>query len=366
MSNLYKLKEAVLTDTPYFGTLLSVITISEHDADKFPALAGIGVNPKFGNLLMFLRRDLYDRPMPEQVAVIIHELYHVVFSHTNVGFSNNSHDRMILNAAMDLVINQEIPNLPAEALSVEKFGLPPNLSTWEYYDILKKEHKAQEQLQGHDSHEGLGEADNAMAEACKDAILKADALNKIANRRCDRSKFNEQKQLMINAGSRDIVKQILRKVCKMTLQSKDMEKTYARESRRYRDFPGNVREERPRFLVGIDTSGSISDELISDALGVIIQLAKTMGAEVECALWHTSVYDVFKVSGTTIPKKAVESGGTDVQDFFNLAETKAADLTVVITDGQFTMPAYPKKTKVVWVLNTVNEAFTEPRTIRAA
>lgn len=361
------LKEAVLNDTPYFGTLLSVITIIEMKVgSSLPIIAGIGVNKKFGNLLMYLREDLYDLPMPQQVAVIIHELYHVVFSHVIMGHGLNPQDRMLLNGGMDLVINQEINNLPPTAFTIDKLNLPPNLTTWEYYDLLKKMNPPEDQVQGHDSHDGL-EDGKELAEACKDAVLKADQLNKVsANRGCSRKGFNAQKELLINAGSRDIVKSILRQVCKMTVQSKDVEKTYERESRRYQDFPGNKREDKPRFLVGIDTSGSISDELVSDALGVVIQLAKLMGATVECALWHTEVYEVFQVKSTSLSDKTVQSGGTDISDFFDLAQRTAADLTLVITDGQFEMPAYPKKTKVVWLLNTPNPEFVQPRTIRAA
>lgn len=362
MKKVDKLKEKLLEYEPYFGTLLSTIPIHHKKVKDFPALAGIGVDKKFNNLMMFLREDLFDLSEKEQVAVIVHELFHVVFGHMVVTAANP----MLFNMAADFVINQEIPNLPKDTLRVEDFDLPPKLGVWEYYELLQK--KGTKPQKGFDDHSQFGSA--GLKEACQEAIIKADALEKHnGNPNKDRpttSKvFNDAKREFIVGSHRDIVKKILHNVCKLTLQAKDMEKTYARESRRYQDFPGNQVEEMPKIFLAIDTSGSITDDQLNDAVSVVLELSKRIGAEVKVGLWNTSCYNVESIkSAKDIGRIKPESGGTDIEDTFKVMSKLKPDLTVIVTDGYFDMPTTKPSGRIVWVLNAPNDGFNEPRTVR--
>ena len=122
--------------------------------------------------------------------------------------------------------------------------------------------------------------------------------------------------------------------------------------------PGYRREYSSRVLVAPDTSGSVSDEAIAEALGVVKIGCKH--SKIDVAFWDTQIClvdeKVDKKGKKKTAFKVAGRGGTDVQCVFDYADKNNYDGVVIITDGYFGTPNAPKKTKTkyVWLMEKGN------------
>ena len=82
----------------------------------------------------------------ERAFVLAHEVYHIVMHHFGRKYSWMDHK--LFNMAGDLEVNGLLEDSgmspPRDVLLAEKFGFPSRLSAEEYYELLTKNHKAQE------------------------------------------------------------------------------------------------------------------------------------------------------------------------------------------------------------------------------
>src|SRR5574343_366581 len=105
-SALYDLRES----RPYIGFILQCLTIREDN--RIPT-AGVGYDNKAKKFQMSVNTDfMKSLTRKEQVAVLTHETMHITFKHCYMMYKYLAKERRMLNAAMDLVINQLIPDLP--------------------------------------------------------------------------------------------------------------------------------------------------------------------------------------------------------------------------------------------------------------
>lgn len=137
--------------------------------------------------------------------------------------------------------------------------------------------------------------------------------------------------------------------------------TYARPNRR---FPGRVGEvpgrtyspraiERPRLLVAIDTSLSMSlAELaeIARQLGRIAEHARIVVAECD-----TEIVRVYPFTGAL--SDVAGRGGTDLRPVFapSFLGTQKADGVVYFTDGEGPCPKLPPSVPVLWILTKAGQ-----------
>ena len=119
------------------------------------------------------------------------------------------------------------------------------------------------------------------------------------------------------------------------------------------------RKKRPilKALIGIDVSGSISDDNIEEFLSEIRYLMSDFGAEVEVAFFDTKITDKFqlkKLDDMKIITKASGRGGTSYTELFEYAIAEKAKEVVVFTDGygdQNAVPQPPSWMRVWWICN---------------
>ena len=82
----------------------------------------------------------------EKIDVIRHEMLHIMYRHLTI--RNDFLDHEQANVAMDMAINQVLPNLPEGAVDYKNFkGFPPNLNTEQYYKLLDEDQDFQDQKQ---------------------------------------------------------------------------------------------------------------------------------------------------------------------------------------------------------------------------
>jgi len=110
------------SDYTYFGSILQVMNINY--SQQIPT-AAIIYDTRYRRYNIALNPYFFTRVLAtseERVAVLVHEISHFTHFHLPQEFvATNEDNRMLLNVAQDLAINQYIPNLPSLALQLSQF-----------------------------------------------------------------------------------------------------------------------------------------------------------------------------------------------------------------------------------------------------
>jgi predicted metal-dependent peptidase len=314
---------------------------------------------------------------PQRVAVLKHEMLHLLFKHPWRETSNMP-DAELRNIAADLVVNQFVApwRLPAGAIELSMFphaGLEPDQTMEWYYGKLRDFAKSggakaagaidaatkkfREQgcdSKWHDKGEdgekagatGSGEAAGAVI---RGLVVKAKAktsakdwgnlpagLARVVDEICAPPKVPWKRLLRLFAGrgARTVLKT-----------------SRLRESTRFPGEPGIRIKRLQKVVVAVDTSGSITPELLSDFLAEINGIARA-GAEVtliqcDCEITGVAAYrhserPVFK-----------GGGGTDFDPVMRWLRENRRECfggCIYLTDGHAAAPAIDPRCPVLWVL----------------
>lgn len=298
--------------------------------------------------------------------------------------------------ASNLAINSLLPSSIIDPVKhienfvhPEMFGFDTKLSLEEYYVLIEDNKKAQQQCskmgkgesggEGENGGQGEGQGENPFKNS-NDAMAKGmgalDNKNWNENDLMDadlRDAVNRNKNKCNSWGSitGSILDVILaahespinwRRVTRhfgKTVESKKARPTRSRWNRRTGFIdPGYKREWTSKFLVAVDTSGSVGDQAIAEAFSVIKDSCKH--SQIDYCVWDTEI----KFVQQNINKKmkhrndftVAGRGGTDVQCVLDYADTHIYDGVVIITDGHFSSPNAPKrgKTKYLWLMEKGN------------
>lgn len=132
--------------------------------------------------------------------------------------------------------------------------------------------------------------------------------------------------------------------------------SYARPARRQMPgviLPGRVAPQ-PEVAVVVDTSGSISDEMLSEALGHVSAILKTLNASVRVLACDAAVHAVKRVASVHQAREIlIGGGGTDMRVGIAAALDlrPKPDAVVVLTDGETPWPTEaPERPVVVCLL----------------
>ena len=115
-----------------------------------------------------------------------------------------------------------------------------------------------------------------------------------------------------------------------------------------------LRAPKPRVIVGLDTSGSMSGDAIERAAAEIAGILRTVKADVEFIACDSEIHTVTKIRSTKDFSKAFQGGGgtSFVPVFEHVDKMRSPGLFVFLTDGGGDAPAVqPSNIKnVIWVL----------------
>lgn len=131
-------------------------------------------------------------------------------------------------------------------------------------------------------------------------------------------------------------------------------KTRRKESRRYPGSPGLRIKQKKHILVGIDTSGSVSNDELVEFFKEIHHMYKT-GAEVTVIQCDTAISSVETYKRPEDGKVKVGGrGGTDFQpvvDYFN-EHRRDFSCLIYCTDGEAPAPDPAPRGRTLWVLSS--------------
>ena len=366
--------KTLIFDEPFYGLFL--IGINKKYSLQIPTAGvskhGIGmqltINPEF---YIELKED-------HRYGLIKHELLHIAFGHliTRDLYS----DKKLFNIAADLEINQYIleSKLPEGGLLLSSFpelNLPRKAGTDKYYELLEQAQKdgtsptldsLMSKMDGTTPHchstwedfNDLSEADKKLVQKQIEHQLKesaeqtikrhgtvpgelADTIRRLTH--IEPAKFDWKGYLRRFVGNSSVV------------YTKKLRRKY---NKRYAANPGLKIKFKNHILVGVDTSGSVNNEELTEFFGELTHMHKT-GHKITVAQCDTKLVSVKQFS----PNKDWEihgRGGTSFQPVIDHYNEKKGQYTALIylTDGEAYAPEdCPKNT--LWCLSSISQMNDE-------
>lgn len=342
-----------------------------------------GVSKNGINFQLAINEQFFtDLPKLHREGLIQHEAMHIAYNHLTQWF--NFSDKKIANIAMDLVINQTISDdyLPEGGMKLELFpelNLEPDQGTHYYYEKLTqaKEQKEQtgssgsaaldsllDQMEGGEGDgnielpdhstwqefDGLSESESRIMKAQLDRVLEQAAEMTIKKRgtvpgdirdyllalqQVEPPKFDWKGYLRLFIG---------------TSAKVYIKKSRRKENIKFTDSAGIKIKRKQNILLGIDTSGSVSESELLEFMSEIYHIWKT-GVEVTIIQCDTHIRSIDEYKGT-FEMKFHGRGGTEfnpVLEYFNENRNKFNSL-IYFTDGECYTDVKPRN-PVLWVLS---------------
>jgi predicted metal-dependent peptidase len=351
---LARASKTLILDEPFYGLFL--IGLNKKMSKNIPTAGvsknGIGVqlsiNPNFFN-------DLSEK---HRIGLLKHELLHVSFGHLVMRDLYTNHK--LFNIAADLEINQYIDNdyLPEGGITMETFpelDLPERAGTKKYYELLEEAQQKGNcpslesllsQMDGDSQYchktweefDELSEADKKLVQKQVEHQLKetaeqtekrrgnipgelADLLERL--RHVEPAKFDWKGYLRRFIGNSSVS------------YTKKLRRKY---NKRYNDNPGLKIKFKNNILIGVDTSGSVSNSELKEFMNELVHMHKT-GHKITVAQCDTQINSVEEFN----PRKDWEikgRGGTCFQPVIDLYNEKKGFYTALIylTDGEAYTP----------------------------
>ena len=369
----------LLRKEPFYAHLLTSIKRVYSNEVPTAAVSATGsgatlwVNPRF------FSKELN---AGQRVAVLKHEMLHLLFKHPWREISNMP-DTELRNISADLVVNQFVSpwSLPAGAIELSMFpdaGLLPDQTMEWYYGKLREfanlggsganqalldaAKKAQDQRcdakwhgKGESSEKvGVESSSEAAAVLIRGLVAKAKAktsakdwgnlpagVSSAVEEICAPPKVPWKRLLRLFAGrgSRTILKT-----------------SRLRESTRFPGEPGTRIKRLQKVVVAIDTSGSITEENLSEFLAEINGIVRA-GADVTLIQCDCEISSVapYRRSNRPVFKGG---GGTDFDPVMRWLKQNRHDRfggCIYLTDGCASKPTVDPSCPVLWVLTPLME-----------
>lgn len=358
----------------FYSGLLQELNIRY--SNKFPT-ACLTYDKKEDQFVIDINFDFFHSfQQINRTAILFHEILH--FSHQHIfrfmAFEKPDTDRLLMNIAADMSINQFIKGLPEDSIDVNKYKLSngnpfPLFQTMEkYYDLLTKNKDAnEEELSKYGAGSGKegqnGPTDHhqwdELSEDEKQRMLKE--AKKVLVRTIEKTSNSHSlvpdtikdllEKIDLNISSLNY-KKILQETVKKTLCVADRKATWNRPNKRYGVYaPGSTVGNLPKIGIYIDTSGSISYTELNQFLQVLDGFLKVGAKQCELGLWNTELYFTTKYRrASEFQENWIQSGGTDIKDTLKHIEKQNVDLSIILTDGYFDA-AKTKCKNLLWVIS---------------
>lgn len=297
---LEKVCKKLLIHDPFWGLfLLGLNKVPTHKVRTMAvAPNGIGVD-------LLVNEDFWNSLSDtEQPALLLHELHHLAFDHIFMGKDFPDKDRF--NVAADLEVNCYIEGLPPNDghPDVKMFGLPENQGTKWYYDNLPPA--------GRWAGFGFGSLTDDHS-TWKEFDIQSPAVqelmqNQINTMLVEAAKQTEKQQGKVPGCLTEKIARLqkvqprvydwkshFRRVLGTEIEVK-LKKTYQRSSKRFPNSPGVRFMKRVAILVGVDTSGSVSQKELVEFFCEIEHIRRT-GARVHVIECDTKIHKEWDYTG---------------------------------------------------------------------
>jgi len=387
-ATLGKASKELMWKEPFYGFFLIMLN-KVWDNKRVPTA---GVSKNNINYQLTINEDFWNGLSENhRIGLLKHELLHIAYFHLSSYF--NYTDKKLANIAMDMEINQYIDAefLPDGGIRIENYpdlNLDLKAGTRYYYDKLKqaKDQKDQTGTSGDSNFDKLcdamdqGECTVVISGAMGDEDVNlpdhgtweefedlSEAEQKIMQKQLDRvlQEVSDQTQKKRGTVPGHITDHLVEAnkleppkfdwrgyIRRFTGTSTKIftKKIKRKENKRYSDNPGLKIKMRQHMLLGIDTSGSVSNSELMEFMNEIQHIYKT-GVDVTIIQCDTTIRSIEAYKGEN-NIKVHGRGGTEfdpVLEYYNANLRKYTSL-VYFTDGECTADVKPKA-PVLWVLS---------------
>ena len=368
----------LLRKEPFYAHVLS--GLSRIVTEEIPTMAVSYKNDGFCLWInpIFTIKELSDK---ERIAVLKHELLHLVFKHL---FRGRGNDRELENIAADIVVNQYVSPwpLPQGAVLLSSFPdlnlLPEQTFEW-YYEKLRslrnsnaaekhpkskstldsietnKNSRGNHDLWGAEKKDGQSSNEKVLDVAIKKLI--GQALQKSGAKNIGSLPLEIQRELTrINEKPKVSWKRILRIFSNSCGKTK-LESTRRKESTRFPGNPGTKIKRLQHIAVAIDTSGSIDEKTLQLFWNEIIGIQKA-GAKITIIECDCEIQKVWELNRKSTLPKLKGGGGTSfdpVINWLNKNRNLGIGGCVYFTDGYADKPIVKPSCSILWTLYSAAE-----------
>ena len=369
--SLSKISKELMLKEPYYGFFL--IMLNKVWRKDLPTA---GVSKHNINYQLAINEEFWNGLSDDhKMGLLKHELLHIAFGHL-VSFSSFS-NKKLANVAMDMEINQYIEAswLPEGGINIDDYTdiqLDRKAGCRYYYDQL---------LRLQDEKDKNGSTGDQAMDNLLDNIASGDIPDHSTweefedMSEAEKKLIEKQVQKILQDAKEQTVKKrgnvpgeiegliVLDEVTKAKFDWKGYlrrftgtstkiftKKIRRKENHRYEDNPGLKIKMRQHMLLAIDTSGSVSNEELSEFMNEIHHIHKA-GVDITIVQCDTSIRSIEPYKGKN-DLKVHGRGGTEfdpVLDYYNANIGKYTSL-VYFTDGECYTSVKPKN-RVLWVLS---------------
>ncbi len=392
MSDAQKLVRGILGDPafllryPYYAAVLARL-----DLVIDPTISSMGVSLHGRRFYLHVNPDYFSKSLRMLPGILLHEVHHIVLGHlSNPRLAEPTHEDLMEIAkevSANEYIEEPLPD-PITWQAFERYGLRRGQSTRERYDKLVAARQSQAasfrpEPRYVDDHQPARRARGQTVPGADPArALVEDAIAAVGEPHegeggaprsgllAGRTPGRLLEELGGVAGEPTVQFDWRTALSMFVAARRAPAHRWGRPNRR---VPGRIGEvpgrvdvsraiDRPRLLIALDTSLSITDKELSEVtrqLRVVAEHVDLVVAEIDTEVAHVGPFDglLSRVHGR---------GGTDLRPAFAPAFLGAHGVCGVVyfTDGQGPFPAQPPAVPTLWVLSK-EEPFACPWGVRA-
>ena len=307
----------------------------------------------------------------QQLNLIQHEIYHIVFQHMFMTPFFKNHE--VLNVAADCEVNSYLQNLDNTWIIPSMFNAEPKLGTKTYYDIIMNQTPPPPPQRGgdgdgsnslpntKDDHSSWGKEFQECSDAEKQLIQ-----NQINSQIKTAAEQTIKMRGTIPAEMQAIVDELFKPKPRVfdwkayfrrmlgSIYDINIKKTRRKESIRFPGAAGIKHKKKVSILVAVDTSGSVNDEELKDFFSEITYIYKA-GARITILECDTEITANYEYTGKWTGK-VHGRGGTDFQPVIDYYRKNMKDYAALVyfTDGECSIPNnVPRDT--IWVITSAGD-----------
>lgn len=313
----------------------------------------------------------------QQMNLLQHEVYHIVFQHMFLWDSFPNKD--ILGLATDCEVNSYLSNLDDSWVVPSIWNFPEKKGTKFYYEEILKQVPPQQKHQqpGEDTKDSQGN-DNGMPQTKDDHSQWGKDFQECSE--AEKQLIQNQIKNQIKAAAEQTIKMIgtipaeLQEIIDEILKVKprifdwkayfrrmlgsiydvNIKKTRRKESIRFPGAVGIKHKKKVSILVAIDTSGSVSNQELIDFFSEITYIYKA-GARITILECDAEISANYEYTGKWTGK-VHGRGGTDFQPVIDYYRKNIKDYAALVyfTDGECSIPDnVPRDT--IWVITSAGD-----------
>ena len=308
----------------FYASSLSLLEV-EFKQMQFPA--AVYFCSKRLNYVMIISYSFIEYSLNERMAILKHEISHIIWGHLiDIEDKNLKRWQLATDCSVNQFINKE--HLPSGVILPETLGVPPKLSSYEYYNLIDEPESEEHNQEHNHEHNHEWQSENSTP---LDIIKEVtDSIIEIAKEFTElHGKLPKHISELITKSNNS--KHSWKNILRNYLINKSKRSSIKRSNRRfpYSHIKGSAKDKKSNLSVILDVSGSVTNEHISKALSEILVI--TNNQDVILVQVDSEARDPEILTRRTKAITRSGSGGTLLSS--GLSKIRDCNLVLVITDG---------------------------------